>query len=224
MRAGTPATTQRSGTSPRTTAPAATTTCSPICAPGRMIGVGAQPAARPDANRRLGRPLAPDGHDRVLVGVVLVGDVDVGTGLDVVTDDDLPVPHDVRSPADEATAADRHDRVGRHVLARCHPGRNRGVGAHDGLGSDVDEMLVVEGTLGEEEARAMPHPPESPPTGIARPDRPELECALPRCVDQTRQGPAKRSGKGTGPAHAGMLGARAAGTRPACHEGTRAVG
>ena len=35
--AGTPATTHRSGISPRTTAPAATTTLRPILAPGRMI-------------------------------------------------------------------------------------------------------------------------------------------------------------------------------------------
>jgi hypothetical protein len=35
--AGTPATTQWSGTTPRTTAPAATTTLRPMLAPGRMI-------------------------------------------------------------------------------------------------------------------------------------------------------------------------------------------
>ena len=49
MRAGTPATTQRSGTSPRTTAPAATTTCSPICAPGRMTALA--PSQLPEPMR-----------------------------------------------------------------------------------------------------------------------------------------------------------------------------
>ncbi len=68
--------------------------------------VGPQPAARTDAHRRLGRPLPPDRLDRVLVGVVLVGDVDVGPGLDVVTDLDRPVADDVRPPADDAAAAD----------------------------------------------------------------------------------------------------------------------
>ena len=124
MRAGTPATTQRSGISPRTTAPAATTTCSPICAPGQDHRVGPEPAARADADRRLGRPLAPDGLDRVLVGVVLVRDVDVGPGLDVVADHDLPVAHDVRAPADEAAAADA-TRPGRSASPGPAPSRPR---------------------------------------------------------------------------------------------------
>ena len=89
--------------------------------PGEDHGVGAQPAARADAHRRLGRPLPPDGLDRVLVGVVLVGDVDVGAGLDVVADHDLPVAHDVRAAADEAAAADRHHRIGRHLLPGAIP-------------------------------------------------------------------------------------------------------
>src|SRR6185312_10497675 len=49
IRAGTPATTQRSGTSPRTTAPAATTTCSPICVPGRITALA--PSQLPEPMR-----------------------------------------------------------------------------------------------------------------------------------------------------------------------------
>ena len=58
-------------------------------------GIRTEPAARSDAHGSLAGPLAPDGLDRVLVGVVLVGDVDVRSGLDVVTDHDLPVTDDV---------------------------------------------------------------------------------------------------------------------------------
>ena len=77
----------------------------------------------------LGRPLAPDRLDRVLVGVVLVGDVDVGPRLDVVADHDLPVADDVRAAPDEAAAADGDDRIGRHLLPGRHAGREGGVRA-----------------------------------------------------------------------------------------------
>ena len=68
-------------------------------------------------------------------------------------------------------------------------------GPDDGLGADVDEMLVVEGTLGEEEAGAMAHPPETPAPGIVRPDRPQLDARPPtsRAPDRDR---ARRSGPG----------------------------
>ena len=74
--------------------------------PGQDDGVGAEPAARADVDRRLGRPLPPDRFDRIEVGVVLVGDVDVRAGLDVVADDDLPVADDVRTAPDDAAAPD----------------------------------------------------------------------------------------------------------------------
>ena len=173
---------------------------------GEDDGVGAEPAARPDAHRGLGRPLASDGLHRVLVGVVLVGDVDVGARLDVVADHDLPVADDVRPPADEAAAADGDDRVGRHLLSRSHPGRDGGAGADDGLGADVDQVLVVDGALGEEQAGTLAHAAETPTPGIVRPDRPQLGGTLPGRVDEPGQRPAQRSGEGAGPTHSGMVG------------------
>ena len=200
MRAGTPATTQRSGTSPRTTAPAATTTCSPICAPGRMTALAPSQLPEPMRTGGLGRPLAPDRLDRVLVGVVLVRDVDVGTGLDVVADHDLPVADDVRAPPDEAAAADGDDRVGRHLLTRRHAGRDGGAGPDDRLGPDVDQVLVVDGALGEEQAGAGAHAARSAARGgrrarSRRARRPPSQAG----VHQPGQRPPQRCRGGSGP-------------------------
>ena len=195
IRAGTPATTQRSGISPRTTAPAATTTCSPICAPGQHHHVGPQPAPRADPHRRLGRPLPADRLHRILVAVVLVGDVDVGTGLDVVTDLDLPMPDDVRAPPDEAAAADGHHRVGRHHLAGRHPGREAGVGPDHRLVPDLDVVLVVDGPLGEEDAGAAdPSARTDDPRGSSGPMAPSSPAASQAPCTTRESG--RRSGPG----------------------------
>ena len=118
--AGTPAITQRSGKVPRTTAPGGHDHVLPDLGPGQDDHVGPEPAPRSDAHARLGGPLSPDGFDRVLVGVVLVGDVHVGPGLDVIADFDRPVPDDVRPAADHTAAPDPHHRIGRHLLAGRH--------------------------------------------------------------------------------------------------------
>ena len=199
MRAGTPATTQRSGTSPRTTAPAATTTCSPICAPGRITALAPSQLPEPMRTGASVGHWRPIGLDRVLVGVVLVRDVDVGPGLDVVADDDLPVAHDVRAPADQAAAADGDDRVGRHLLARRHAGRDGGTRADDGLGPDVDQVLVVDGALGEQQAGPGPIRPKRRPRGSSGPIAPEIGGTLPGRVHEPGQRPPQRSRGGSGP-------------------------
>ena len=135
IRAGTPATTQRSGTSPRTTAPGGHHDVLADLRPRQDDRVGAEPAARADANRGFGRPLAPYRLDRVLVGMVLIRDVDVRPGLDVVADHDLPVADDVRAATDQAAAADGDDRVARHLLSRCHAGRDGDARTDDRLGA-----------------------------------------------------------------------------------------
>ena len=85
--AGTPATTHRSGTSARTTEPAATTTTlRPIRAPGKTITPIPEPRARADADRPVHRNLSAARGIRVLAAMILIGDVDVGAGLHVIAD------------------------------------------------------------------------------------------------------------------------------------------
>ena len=47
----------------------------------------------------------PTGCVGIVVGVVLIGDVHVGTGLDLVAQRDRPVTDDVRAASDDALAA-----------------------------------------------------------------------------------------------------------------------
>ena len=58
-------------------------------------------------------------------------------------------------------------------------------GTDDGLGPDVNEVLVVEGALGEEQAGPGAHSAEAAPAGIVRADRPEFGRALPGRMDQS---------------------------------------
>ena len=111
-------------------------------------------------------------------------------------------PDDVRAPADEAAAADGHDRVGRHLLSRRHAGRNGGARADDRLGPDVDQVLVVDGALGEEQAGPGAHAAEASAPWVVGADRPEVGRTLPGRVHQPGQGPPQRCREGAGPAHA----------------------
>jgi hypothetical protein len=76
--------------------------------------------------------------------MVLIGDVHVGSGVDVVTDLHLKMAHDVAPAADHAPVTDAHHRIGDHVLAGHHAGRDADIGAHQGVAPDVDPALTEE--------------------------------------------------------------------------------
>ena len=82
-------------------------------------------------------------------------------------------------------------------------------GPDDRLGADVDQVLVVEGALGEQQAGPGAHPSEAAPPRVIGADRPQLGGTLPRRVHQPGQRPPQRCREGAGPAHAGMVGGAA---------------
>ena len=86
------------------------------------------------------------------------------------------------------------------------PAEMEAYGPDDRLGPDVDEVLVVEGALGEEQAGAGAHAAEALPPGVAGADRPEVGRALPGGVHQSGQGAPQRCREGAGPTHARMVG------------------
>ena len=71
------------------------------------------------------------------------------------------------------------------------------------LGADVDEVLVVDGALGEQQAGPLRPCTRSAGPGGRRARWLRARPRLPRRVDQPGQAPAQRSGEGAGPAHAG---------------------
>jgi hypothetical protein len=131
---------------------------------------GTEPAPVADVNRDIGRPLGVDHGIGIGVAVVLVGDVDVRAGVDVVSDLEVEVSDDVAAAADHASVTDPHHRVGDHPLSRHHPGRDAHVRSEQRVLADADRTLAEDGARREGQAAALPEGPE--PTGqpVARSD------------------------------------------------------
>ena len=140
-RAGTPATTHRSGTAPRTTEPAAITTLRPMHAPGSTTAPAPSQLPEPIRTAALRRQLPAYRDIRVGVPVVLIGDVDVRSGEDVIPDDERMVRHDMTAPADHAPVPDQEHRGRAEILAGHHPGRQSDERADEGIRSDRDRAL-----------------------------------------------------------------------------------
>ncbi len=65
------------------------------------------------------------------------------------------------------------------------PGREAGAGTDDGLVADVNQVLVVDGALGEEQAGPGAHLPEAAPARIVGADRPQLGGPVPGRMHQS---------------------------------------
>jgi hypothetical protein len=74
--------------------------------------------------------------------VVLVGDVDIRPGPDIVADLDVLVSHDVAAPADHAAVADAQDRVRAKVVPGQHPGRHRDLLGDQRVRADRDPLFA----------------------------------------------------------------------------------
>jgi hypothetical protein len=77
--------------------------------------------------------------------VVLIGDVDVGAGVDVVADLEIEVTDDMAAAPDHAPVADAHHRIGDHALPRHHPGRDAHMGADQRVPTDPDPLFAEDG-------------------------------------------------------------------------------
>ncbi len=121
---------------------------------GQDHDTGPEPAAVADDDRHVVGPLHVDHLVGVLVTVVLIGDVDVRTGLHVTADLDREVTHDVAAPADHGAVTDPDDGVGHHLLARHHAGGQAHVRADEGVLTDADPLLAEDGARRERQAAA----------------------------------------------------------------------
>ena len=110
--------------------------------------VGTEPAPRTDLDPSLHRPLPTDRLVEQLVGVILIGDVDVGTGLNLVAEFDRPVADDVRATPDNASLANRHRGCGEHLLVPVDTGRQTDVRTDERLVTNGQIALVIDDALG----------------------------------------------------------------------------
>ena len=178
--------------------------------PGQDDHVGPEPAARTDRDRGDRRRLPADRLVGVLVGVVLVGDVDVGTGLDLVAQLDGPVPDQVRAATDDAAAPDLDDRRCQHRLAGPDPRGQADVGADQRLIADRQVSLVVDDPLGRQQRRSAPEVTELARVAIVGAHRGDLVEVAPGCANPCAEpAPPAQPVCHRGHASAGSLTARA---------------
>ena len=110
----------------------------------------------PMLNAAVDRPLPADGHVGVGVAVVLVGDVDVRPGEDVVADLNRVVRNDMAAAPDHAPVADSEHRNGAEIVARRHARAQRDQLGDHALVADLDPALAVDGAGREGHQRAGP--------------------------------------------------------------------
>ena len=172
--AGAPTSTAWSGNSPRTTDAAPTTRVAAEPRAGQHDRPGAEPRPVADHDRVVGGPLLPDRHVGVGVHVVLVGDVAVRPGDDVVADGHRAMGDDVAGPPDRAAIADAQHRAGgagRERLPGSHAHRQAHVGGEQRGVTDGDVLLAehVAGRERHQGALAEVVVPAGDP--VLRPDR-----------------------------------------------------
>ena len=164
--------------------------------------VGTEPTPLANADRRLDWPLPTNGFVGVGVGVVLIGDVDVGAGLDIVTEFDRPVPDDVAPSSDDAPLPDGHDGVGHHLLPRRHPCSQADVRPNEGSITDGEVVLVVDRPLWPENRRPVTEVGELATDRVLWTDGTEVECGAASEAHQPTEAVAHRSRKPSKPRHA----------------------
>jgi len=95
---------------------------------GTDSGTGQDHRARPNpcapanTNRLFNRPLAPNRNVDIVITMVLVSDVDVHSGKDVVGDIDTEMTHYRRAATNKTSLSYSHHGIADHVLAWSHPG------------------------------------------------------------------------------------------------------
>jgi acetyltransferase-like isoleucine patch superfamily enzyme len=131
----------------------------------------------------LGHDLARDGQVEVFVAVVLVGDVHVVAGPDVVADLDALVADDADALAERTPVADRDDRVAAHAHLRRHARADARERADRRARTDLDALLAEHDRLRERDHRSVPEACEPASTTVPGADRAEPDRAVPRGVD-----------------------------------------
>src|SRR4029077_5109493 len=99
---------------------------------------GSQPRTGADADRGVDRPLPPDRDVGVGVAVVLVRDVDVRAGEDVIADVDGLMRDDMAPPADDAPVADPQHGLRPEIMPRGYARADRGLLADHGPVANLD--------------------------------------------------------------------------------------
>jgi len=126
------------------------------CGPRKNDDVRAKPATRANTYGSFRWLLPTNGRIDVLVGVILIGDVHVGTSLYLIAEMDGPVSDDVRTTPDDAALANTHDGRGQHLLIGANARRETDVGPNEHFVANGEVTLVVNHALRGEQRGARP--------------------------------------------------------------------
>ena len=140
-------------------------------------GAVSQPRTVSDRNGTLGHRLLGDRPGHVAIVMILIGDVDVVTGPDVVADIDLEMAHDAAAFSDQAAIANRYHGVCHALLSRDHSGGQSDIGADHGARSNMNELFVEQRVSGKANDAVLPKRAKFSPTAAVRTDR----CTLNGC-------------------------------------------
>ena len=163
--------------------------------PRQHHDAGAEPAPVTDMHGDITRPLGVHHGIGVRISVVLVGDVDVWPGVDVVTDLEVEVADDVAAAADHAAITDTHHRIGDHLLSRNHPRRDAHIWTHQRVGANADPALTEDGAGREGQAAARPKGPKAAGELVTGPHRTVLAHPSPGAVNETVDGTLRPGGR-----------------------------
>ncbi len=123
---------------------------------------GADPGARPDDYAFVHWPLNAYGQFRVFVSMVLICDIDVRPGLDIVSDDHTGMRDNVASLAYHASISDPYDGIiGKNWLSRHHADRHGCPRSHHDLLTERDPFFVEYGSWRERQHAAFAEPCKS---------------------------------------------------------------
>jgi hypothetical protein len=114
---------------------------------------------------------------------ILIGDVDVVAGPDVVADLDAFVADDPDALAQRAAVPDRDDRVAAHAHLRRHARADARERPDRRARADLDPLLAEDDGRRERDHRAVAEARELPRPTVTGADRAQADRAVPRGVD-----------------------------------------
>ena len=143
-------------------------------------GAVAEPTAITNRHRLLGHRLLRNRDGEILITMVLIGDVHVMTGPNIVTDLNSEVANDSAALADQAAIADRDHWIADAYLIRHHARRQGDVRPQHGSRPNVDVPLVEDRVGRKADDAGRTKPTESFAFNTVWPNRADVAGAAPQ--------------------------------------------
>lgn len=152
-----------------------------------------QPRPVSDGNGALGHRLLGDRPGHVAIVMILIGDVDMVTGPNVVADFDIEMSHDAAALSNQAAVTNFNYRVRDALLPRNHSGGKSDMGPDHGARSNVNELFVEQRVGGKANDAVLAERTKFPAPPAVRPDRGTFNGCFPTPVHKLAGGPLEQT-------------------------------